>query len=184
MVEEKVKKNDLVGKVVKLDPKKSGMLVDTVNNFTFSFFEEGKDSREVTKDMDTSVIERNIEYGILRVYDKDKDVTKDFGGPSDRVVSRIPLVKEGIPESTSDDKEDRGLLNVLNRNDSRDIEKAIRSIDDYDLLRRLLDFEQSGENPASQPRRDVVEMITDRMKNVSGISMDKEPTEEEEVIIK
>ena len=40
-------KSKLVGCIVKLDPSKAGMLVDSGNNFTFSFFEGGTDEMKV-----------------------------------------------------------------------------------------------------------------------------------------
>ena len=179
-----INKKDLVGKVVKLDPKKSGMLVDSVNDYTFNFFDEGNDYREVTEDMDITVIERNIKNGILRVYDDGDDVTQDFGGPEKRDIRREPLVNNGITRPNKDDKEDKSLLNILKINDIGQIKKSVNSISDYSSLKRLKDFEKNGDNPCSQPRVDVIQCIEDRMEHVNGIEMEDEPQDKEEVTVK
>ena len=181
-------KNKLVGCIVKLDPSKGGMLVDPGNDFTFSFFEGGTDEMKIEEGTDLTVIERNIKFGILRVYKKSgkilKDVSEKFGGPP--VMSRnMPIVTNGFKRPNNDESsDDRPLLNLLFSNDVNKIARYIESVQDYATLERLFELESHGENPTSGPRPSIINLLSEKKKRISGISMAENNTEQENLTLK
>ena len=181
-------KNKLAGCIVKLDPAKAGMLKDPGNNFTFSFFEGGTDEMKVEENTDLTVIERNIKVGTLRVFKKVgkklKDVSEKFGGVP-IPVRDVPLVSNGLKRpNTNEESEDRPLLNLLFSNDVNKIAKYIESVQDYATLQRLFELESQGENPTSRPRPSIINLLSEKKKNVSGISMSEDKTAEENLTLK
>ena len=185
--ERKVK---LVGHEVRLDPTKGGMLYDPVNEFTFSFFKGGTDRLEIKEGMDTTLIEKNIKpHGILRVFSvkgtEEKDVTDKFGGPPKGNDRRTPLVKEGLKQPDNFDNLDEKLVKVLDVNDPDKIEKYVESITDYQSILKLIELEKMGNNPTSQCRRSVLDMLEERKKHVSGIAMfEDDDSDDEELTVK
>lgn len=181
-------KNKLVGCIVKLDPSKGGMLVDPGNNFTFSFFEGGTDEMKVEEGTDLTVIEKNIKAGVLRVYKKSrnglKDVSEKFGGQP-VPVRNVPLVKDGFKRpNDNEESEDRPLLSLLFSNDVNKIARYIESVQDFATIQRLYELESQGENPTSSPRASIINLLADKKKHISGISMTEDKEEEENLTLK
>lgn len=177
------KKSKLVGCEVRLDPTMGGMLIDNVNNFTFSFMEGGKSSMVIAESTHLDLIERNIKHGILRVYKKDKDVTEKYGGPPELDKNR-PIVEKGIPRLDDSDKLDTSLSQVLNTNDLARLEKYVDSISDFATLDRLYNLEKQGNNPCSVARDDILKKIKEKMKSVPGISITEDHSDEEQLTMK
>ena len=176
--ESTVQENTLAGYDVVLNPKTAGMYVDPVENFTLSFFPNGKDRIRVTKDMDTTFIMKNIKVGILRVFKGDKELSKKFGGnytvPGMKPLVKIPL-KAGKPE-------DARLIRVLDRNNQDDIIRDIFAIRDLATLERLDEIEREGKNPSSCSRGAVLETIKNQLKLAVGVGQVKESEEGKETI--
>ena len=158
-----------------LDPNKSGMFEDDLNKYTLHFFSEGHDRIVFKKEMDPTVILKNIKAGILRVSKDGKDVTKDFGGQPFVDWSRQPIVEGGSRRTVS--KTDIPLINLLNRNKESEIIRDINSIKDYSMLNRLKELEEMGKNPTSNARGNVLDVIVDAIKRTPGVSEAKEVPE-------
>ena len=168
------KEKSLVGCIVKLDSEMGGMLRDDHNKFVFSYFEGGRCQMQINSDTNLTTLIPNIKHGILRVFKNGKDVSEEHGGPP-KIDRFIPIVKEGLKEPDAEDKNDQALLRVLESYDPEEIRSHVATINDYNTLDRLLQLEKAGDNLASQPRPDVVDIIFQRTKEVSGMT---EPEEE------
>lgn len=179
----KVKQDKLVGCEVRLDPTKSGMLMDTSNGIIFSFMEGGTSSLLVESNHQLELIKRNIAPGILRVYKNGADVTESFGGPAVVDMYR-PIVKDGIPRLDDSDKQDTSLVQVLNTNDLPQLERYIDSISDFQTLDRLYKLEMQGNNPCACARDGVLTKIKTKMKVVPGISIGEDHSEDEEITMR
>jgi len=178
-----IKKDRLVGCEVRLDPTKSGMLMDNTNSITFSFIEGGISNLVVKENHQLDLFMRNIIHGILRVYKDGKDVTEKFGGPP--VVDMYkPIVSEGIPRLDESDQLDSSLAQVLNTNDLPQLERYIDSISDFQTLDRLYKLEIQGNNPCSCARDGVLKRIEKQMKTApAGAGGVYEDHSEDEKII-
>jgi hypothetical protein len=178
-------KDKLVGCEVRLDPTMSGMLIDNVNNFTFSFMDGGKSSMVVEESTHLDLIKRNIKHGILRVFKKDKDVTEKFGGPP-KLDKNRPIVKEAIPRLDDADKLDASLAQVLNTNNLARLEAYIDSISDFTTLDRLYSLEKQGNNPCAVARDGILKKIKEKMKvcQPTNLGAYEDHSEDEELIMK
>lgn len=176
------KKDSLVGCEVRLDPKKSGMFYDPENDLTLSFFKDGSDTYTITEKTILDPIKKNVKAGILRVFKKDKDVTEKYGGPAP-VGRPKPIISKGLPRMEKISKNDEKLAKILNVYDLNEIRKYVTSIQNYIDLDTLEDLEKQGNNPLSQPRASVLDLIKERKKQVSGIKIEKsEETETVEIV--
>jgi len=174
----------LVGYQVVLNPKMSGMYIDPSNDFTLSFFDKGKDRIIVTDKMDVTFIRKNISAGILFVYDKKKDVSLKYGGVANKDVSRQSIVK--APKKI--DQQDDRYIKVINRNIEDLIIQDIRTIKDLPTLERIMELEQSGNNPSSQSRGGVIDAIANQIQTLpvtQRVGVAKETKKDkEEVVVK
>jgi len=174
----------LVGCQVVLNPKMSGMYIDPSNDFTLSFFDKGQDRITVTDKMDATFIRKNINAGILFVYQKNKDVSLKYGGVANKDVSRQPIVK--APKKI--DQQDDRYIKVINRNIEDLIIQDIRTIKDLPTLERIMELERGGNNPSSQSRGGIIDAITDQIHTLPvtqrvGVAK-KDEKDDEEVIVK
>jgi hypothetical protein len=177
----------LKGYIVRLVHSKSAMLVDEANDFRFTTFEGGTDEMKIEEDTDTSVIEKNIKQGLLRVYDvssdKEKDVTEAFGGKAKHQASKDkPIVNKGFKREETFHDDDVRLSKILNVNDPDKIAKYVNSINDYGALRNLIDLEKIGNNPTSACRGSILDLLEERASKVSGVSSVKKFDEEDEKV--
>jgi len=185
MADKKLQAKDLVGYEVRLNPYKAGMLVDSGNNITLSFFDGGTDRMEIKEDTDMTVISRNLIHGIVRIFKNDKDVSDKFGGPKTSNPKRVPIVEKGMKLSNVDDSKDRAIVNVLRKNNVRDICRYIEDINEFEVLDRMLDLEKQGENLSHQPRAAIVDALTKKIKKTGGVSrVKRDETADEEVTVK
>ena len=184
MSAEKSKKVDkLVGCEVRLDPKRAGMLVDPTNDFTFSFFDGGRDRLKITEDTQLGVIKRNIKAGTLRVFKNDWDVTDKHGGLP-RLRKDVPIVKNVAKRVDPENKSDKGLMRLLQTHNVDDIRNYVENINDFSTLDRILELEKQGENFCHQPRGVVIDLLSNRIRKVSGISVKKEEEDEDQIVLK
>ena len=165
--EKKKKEESLVGRTIVLDPRQGGMFVfddislDGKSALVLTTFDGGIDKFEVKSDMNQTTIIRGIRTGILRVHDKNgKDVSLKFGGKQ-RFNPFKPIVTTA-PKPVNEEQ-DRHLLDVLNTNNLESIKDRVMMIRDRDVLNRLKELEEKGENPAATSREYVLNVI-DRMK--------------------
>jgi len=160
----------LVGCELVLDPKMSGMFQDPVSKVTLNFFGAGKDRAIVTKDMDTKNVVRNIKAGVLRVVKGGKDVSKEFGGTpeEDSNWHFKPIV--AIPALKKVTDKDKPLIQVLDRNNDNKVIQDINSINDFNILSRLLELEKAGKNPASHSRASIIEALEAAIEKNVGMS--------------
>lgn len=180
---EKSVEEKLDGCTLVLDPKKSGFFKDEKNDITLHFFDDSHDKIEFKKTMDATEILRNIKVGILRVEKNGKDISTKFGGTEvdNNEWNRIPIV-EGVPKKVNI-KKDEPYLNVLGRNDQKEIIRDINSINDLAMLERLMELEVQGNNPSSKGRANVVDAIKKAIKNTPGVGEAKEVKESKKDII-
>lgn len=171
-------KNPLAGYEVVLNPRQSGMYIDPVNDFTLSFFENGKDRIQIEEDMDVTFVMRAIKSGTLFVFKGDKNVSAKFGGRDTTAWRFTPIVNKS--EKADNDKY---YLDILNKNEEDKIVRDIRSITDFNALKRLEELEMDGKNPVAIARDRILEEIHQAMKKTTGISTPKkDETAEDEVI--
>ena len=180
-VDEKIK-DKLEGHVLVLDPKRSGMYVDSVNKINLHFFSDGNDRFTFLKGMDPTVVLKNIKAGILRVLKDTVDVTDKFGGTKEALDwQRIPIVEDHTTVVKTD--KDKHLLNLLGRNNEKEIIRDIQSIKDFKLLERLEELEKRGSNPTAISRAAVLDAIVAAIKKVPGVGEAKElPQDKKDVI--
>jgi len=174
----------LVGCEITLDPKKSGFFFDPTNNFTLGFggtFEGHSDTKEITDNMDLTLIYKSIKAGTIRVIKKDKDITHEFGGTKFDKRPMQPLV-DGVPDSVA--REDRPLMNILYTNKHVDILRQISAQTNYATLERLMELEKMGQNPSNQPRVDIIDAIAAQMKLCPGIGAAREIKQDTKDVVK
>ena len=170
-------KDSLVGYEVVLNPRQSGMYIDPVNNFTLSFFENGKDRIKITEEMDLTFIKRAIKYGTLFVYKGDKNVSAKFGGKDMTSWRFTPIVKKSEPTDG-----DEYYLKILGKTDENKVVQDIRSITDFAVLKRLEELEKAGKNPVVTCRDAVIDEIHRAMKKTTGMSAPQKDEKEDEIV--
>lgn len=177
--------NKLIGCEVVLDPTQSGMLYDPCNDFTFSFFKgtSSQDRMKIKSSTDLTCIMKNIKVGILRVYKDNKDLSIQFGGCAPRGPLR-PLVGKGILKLDDVSGVTTKNAKIIDRNEIKEIQKLVNNLNSYDELGMLLDVEKQGNNPTSHARASVLDIISERMKHVSGISLNDKGEEAEDITVK
>lgn len=127
-----------------------------------------------------------IKHGLLRVLDeKEKDITRDFGGPATIEARAMPIVTNvAKPADPDTDARDRKLIDLLGNPNEDAVLKAIVSRNPtFEALERLLQLEKAGENPHFGPRAKVVDGIIEIMKNTSGITTPGKIVDAEEMTV-
>lgn len=170
----------LSGHVIVLDPRKSGMFIDKINNVTMHFFKDGEDRFEFKDTMDATDIYKGIKAGLLRVMKDDKDVSVDFGGTSAEDWRVVPIV-EDVPNKI--DKSDDPLIRLLGRNKDTEIVRDIRTIQDRTTLERLKELEMMGKNSSSSARLSVVNALDEMLAKVPGVGKAGQISEAKQDII-
>lgn len=181
---EEKKVSKLVGCTVVLDPSQGGMFVDQINNINLNFFPNAKgevnDRVVITDTMDLRIIKRGISFGILKVIKNDKDITENITGRAFVDTKNIPLV-EGIKEP---EKKDITLINYINSNNIDDIIVKINGLSNYEILSRLKDLEELGQNPSAGPRSKVIDALCAQMKKFSGMALNHDKSKDEVITLK
>lgn len=153
----------LVGCEVVLNPKATGMFIDSDNKISLSFLKGGTDRVAITETMNPILVLKAIKSGRLTVKRDHVDVTKEFGGPDLSIDwHRIPIVQKPAPAA---DKKDDQILRLINRNNYKTIARDVAGIRDYSVLERLLELETMGKNPSYAARGEVIDAIREAMKS-------------------